>query len=93
MIPVPLISLALSLFTKTDKEKIPEIAEGIKQRAFNKTNSAAYAGMMFSIAQLTQNSDDHFYQGAFLFCIFMATARDTAHKVIVALKELKTSHK
>lgn len=91
MIPLPLIQLAISAFTSTDtpKEVVVDIAKDVKTRVFNKTNETGMAAISFIIYQLTQDPNNHIYQGMFLFCVFMMTIRDTAHKVIAALKEIK----
>jgi len=91
IIPLPLIQMAISAFTSTDtpKEVVKDIAKGVKERAFNKTNEAGMTAIGFTIYQLTLNPQDHFYQGTLIFCVFMMTIRDTAHKVIAALKEIK----
>jgi len=54
----------------------------------NKTNGWASAVISFSIWGLTQNPESTFHKFLIVFCIFMVTFRDTATKLLTAIKEL-----
>lgn len=82
------ITNVVTLLSKVGEKKVTA-SQSVKEAVTIKTNLAASGVIAFCLTQLAANPSDKFYQGMFAVSVIVITLRDTAEKILKALKELK----